>query len=127
MLSALLADTLEQFFDAPRKSLSEIQKGYTDFWQALQSDSIAWHGDLAINQQNDTWIVRGSLYYHYTTKPKKLIEPKKRYNRLWGRYETYNEVKTIPPQTLCKLKSLELYIRAAKIISIRQVEEKSCP
>jgi len=127
MLSVLLADTLEQFFDAPRKSLPEIQKGYTDFWQDLQSDSVAWHGNLAINQQNDTWIVRGILYYHYTTKPKKLIEPKKRYNRLWGRYETYNEVKTIPPQTLCKRKSLELYIRAAKIISIRQVEERPCP
>ena len=127
VLSSLLMDTLQQFFDAPRKPLSEIQKGYKDFWEGLQSDSVAWQENLAISRQNDTWVLHGTLYYRYTTKPKKVIESKKRYNKLWGRYEIYNEVKTTPPQTLCKLKTVELHIQASKITSIRQIEEKPCP
>jgi len=127
LLSALLADTLQQFFDAPWKPLSEIQKGYMGFWQTLQSDSVAWQENLTISRQNDAWVVRGVLYYRYTTKAKKVIEPKKRYNKLWGRYDIYNQVKTIPSQSVCKLKTVELHIRASKITSIRQVEEKPCP
>jgi len=126
LLSSYLADTLEYFFDKPQKTLPEIQKGYLDFWQSLQSDSVAWLDKLIATRHEGTWIISGTLYYLYTTKPRKEIEPKKRYNRLWGRYETYNETKLIPSQTVCKMKNIQISVQSAKIISIRQLSETPC-
>ncbi len=126
LLSTLMADTLQQFFDKPQKSTSEIQKAYTDFWQSLQSDSVTWIGDLVLSKQEDVWLVQGKLYYSYTTKPRKEVEYKKRYNRVWGRYDTYPETKLIPAQTVCKVKVVQIAIQSSKIVSIRQLAEENC-
>jgi glycine betaine/choline ABC-type transport system substrate-binding protein len=126
LLSSYLADTLEYFFDKPQKTLPEIQKDYMDFWQSIQRDSIAWLDKLTATRHEDSWIISGTLYYLYTTKPRRKIEPKKRYNKLWGRYETYNEIKFIPSQTVCKTKNIQISVQSAKIISIRQLSETPC-
>ncbi len=126
LLSTLLADTLEQFFDKPQKSLLEVRKGYADFWQTLQSDSVSWVGELSVSKQQGLWLVQGTLYYAYTTRPRKEVEYKKRYNRLWGRYDTYPETKLIPSQTTCKMKTIQLAIQSSKITRITQLGENIC-
>ncbi len=127
LLSTFIADTLQYFFDKPQKTNAEIQKGYTDFWQSLQSDSVSWVGDLSIEKDENTWLVSGALYYSYTTKPRKEVEAKKRYNRLWGRYEVYYETKVTPAQTICKVKKVQVTIQSSRIVSIRQLDERACP
>ncbi len=126
LLSTLLADTLDQFFDKSQKTVSEIMKGYVDFWQTLQSDSVSWIGDLSISKQEDLWLVQGTLYYAYTTRPRKEVEYKKRYNRVWGRYDTYPETRLIPSQTICKIKTIQIAIKSSKIIRITQLSENIC-
>jgi len=126
LLSTLLADTLDQFFDKPKKALSEIKKGYVDFWQSLQRDSVSWVGDLSVSREEGLWVVQGTLYYAYTTRPRKEVEYKKRYNRLWGRYDTYPETRLVPSQTLCKMKTIQISIQSSKITRIAQLEENAC-
>lgn len=125
-LSTLLADTLEQFFDTPEKRLTDIIKDYVNFWQTLQSDSVSWVGDLSISKQEDVWLVQGTLYYAYTTRPRKEVEYRKRYNKLWGRYDTYPETRFIPSQTICKKKTIQIAIRSSKITRITQLGESVC-
>jgi serine/threonine-protein kinase len=125
-LSSLLAENLIFFFDKGGKSQAEIKKAYQDFWASLQKDSVTWLNDLEVHREGDQWIVSGRLYYSYTTKPRYDKVPKKRYNRLWGRYETYYETITTPPQTICKIKTLRLHVSEGKIHSIEQITEISC-
>ena len=126
LLSTLLTDTLEYFFDKPQKTISEIKKGYMDFWQTLQSDSVSWVGDLSVSKHEGVWIVQGTLYYAYTTRPRKEVEYKKRYNKLRGRYDTYPETRIIPSQTICKMKTLQIAIKSSKILRITQLDENIC-
>ncbi len=126
-LEGLLAEELSPFFaDASITRAEALKKYYQSFWETLQEDAIDWQV-LSAERKGDTWQVEGQLSQLYVTLPRKVVEPKKFYNRLWGRYDTRYETKTLPSTTVCKQKRLVFLIQEDRIRGVKLLEDRVCP
>ncbi len=127
LMEELLAEWLSPFFtDEDIERGTALEKYYRSFWKTLQKDSVAWQVQSS-TKVKDTWQVEGLLYQWYVTSPRTVQEPKKVYNRLWGRYETRYEAKTYPSTKVCKQKRLVFFLREGQIQGIKLLDDKPCP
>lgn len=126
-LHQLFEVSLVSFFDKTGVTTAEVISGYQTFWRNLQRDSVTWQATRPPTKSSEGWLIEGELYYAYTTKPRTEKIPKKRYNRVWGRYDTYYVTETIPAQYVCKIKHIRITVKEERIQAIAQLSERNCP
>ncbi len=126
-LQTLFSPSLASFFDKSNIPVTEVMTGYQAFWSNLLRDSVSWQLSHSPTKAEEGWLLEGELYYAYKTKPRTENIPKKRYNRLWGRYETYYDIQTFPAQYACKIKHIRIIVKDERIRGITQLSERNCP